>query len=610
MKFFAQICWKFLRLGPIVGCRYRAIADATGTFPTQLLSEREDSNRRSYYEQLVVEDCAAIGASASFASTRCPSLVATIQALEPSALGRIICHIGLEDCGEIIALATTEQIKRIFDEDLWKSERPGEDEKFDAERFALWLEVMLEAGEDFVAEKLVEFPEDLVTAALNRHILVVNIEELRQEMDEDEEDDARLTDKALDSCLYEEFDDYQVISRRYNGWDTITTILLALDKNHHTYLLRILERICHISKEYIDNSGGLYEVLTSTEVLEDDLAGEREERRARDGFIAPSSAASFLRLGRIVAPMDILAKDRDAVTRAYFRDLVPNGTSGRGSSKPTRTLSRSSTDSVISVEAIETMLTELETAEIPSAATPASLLQSIGDSHGSGAGYLFGGALATLSAKDPGTHSRRLDELAYLCNVLVAGCAMGNRAFRPVEAVVAVAAVCNLGLEHVCDLENSSKPKSRVKNRSGLTNELAANIVSRVGAEKLFRVGFYRIHVEVAMFACSNVMRVLLARANKTKEPEVRGQLERLAKDAQAAIGSREPWKIRHRVMLLSGVFGKETMDTLAALLTEYPFITADLVATCQSRFAIDAEHHFISTQQDIGHIQAFLRGL
>lgn len=95
-----------------------------------------------------------------------PNLVAAIQALPAQALGRLIDHVGLEDSGEIVALATTEQLRRIFDNDLWRSERPGKDESFDAGRFALWLEVMLEAGEEFAAGKLAELPEDLVTLAL------------------------------------------------------------------------------------------------------------------------------------------------------------------------------------------------------------------------------------------------------------------------------------------------------------------------------------------------------------------------------------------------------------------------------------------------------------
>src|SRR5512138_385818 len=107
-----------------------------------------------------------------------PNLVAAVQALPAPALGKLIEHIGLADAGEIVALATTDQIRRIFDDDLWRSERPGQDETFAADRFASWLEIMLEAGEGFAAEKLAELPEDLVTLALSKQVLVVDLDEL------------------------------------------------------------------------------------------------------------------------------------------------------------------------------------------------------------------------------------------------------------------------------------------------------------------------------------------------------------------------------------------------------------------------------------------------
>ena len=75
-----------------------------------------------------------------------PDLVRSVRELPPQTFGKLIHHIGLEDAGELVALATTDQLRQIFDDDLWRSEKPGRDETFDAERFALWLEVMLEVG--------------------------------------------------------------------------------------------------------------------------------------------------------------------------------------------------------------------------------------------------------------------------------------------------------------------------------------------------------------------------------------------------------------------------------------------------------------------------------
>src|SRR5512143_507786 len=77
-----------------------------------------------------------------------PHLTEIVRRLEPKRLHQLIRQCGLEECGEILALATTEQLTRVFDEDLWTSAQPGRDEEFDADRFALWLEVLAELGSE------------------------------------------------------------------------------------------------------------------------------------------------------------------------------------------------------------------------------------------------------------------------------------------------------------------------------------------------------------------------------------------------------------------------------------------------------------------------------
>src|SRR3954471_19019175 len=83
-----------------------------------------------------------------------PGLVAAVRELPGAVLGKLIDRIGLEDAGELVALASTAQLERVFDDDLWQAERAGGDESFRPERFALWLRVMLEAGEDALVQRL------------------------------------------------------------------------------------------------------------------------------------------------------------------------------------------------------------------------------------------------------------------------------------------------------------------------------------------------------------------------------------------------------------------------------------------------------------------------
>src|SRR5215831_18807046 len=101
-----------------------------------------------------------------------PNLEHVVPRLQPDVLHRVIQSCGLEDCGELVVLATPEQLKRIFDLDLWRPAQPGMDEQFDAERFGVWLEVLAEFDPSVAAKKLAEMDADLVVAGLAQHARV------------------------------------------------------------------------------------------------------------------------------------------------------------------------------------------------------------------------------------------------------------------------------------------------------------------------------------------------------------------------------------------------------------------------------------------------------
>jgi hypothetical protein len=343
-------------------------------------------------------------------------------------LGKLIDHVGLEDAAELVALATTEQLAQIFDEQLWHSARPGEDEHFDAERFLLWLQIMLEAGPHFVAERLAELPQDLVTLAFQRHLLVLSEDELRAELTVGD-DEAEGAEKAFESCLSEEIDQYQLIWRGGDGWDDVLSALLAFDRDHHALCQDVLERCAQLSREYIEDNGGLYEVLSSEEMLESDLAAERESRRAERGYVAPSAAAAFLRLARQPLANAAAPIERDALTRSYFREL------GRTPAEPERTAAPPSQRLELA-QLLEASGITRDTAAAPLltsgvCAREVPLLMS---------------ALQCLATDAPALFTERSEELAYLSNVLVAGCSIEGRRLRPLEAVEHAIAAVSFGL--------------------------------------------------------------------------------------------------------------------------------------------------------------------
>jgi hypothetical protein len=385
-----------------------------------------------------------------------PELPQRIRALPALALGKLIDEVGLADAGELVALASTEQLAEIFDHDLWQSPESGRDERFDAERFLVWLEVMAEAGERVVAEHLAELPTDLVTLALHRHLLVVPLAELEHELRNDD-DAAFAAEKALASCLSEELDEYQLIWRGGEGWDALWSALLALDRDHHCRLVELLERCASLSHEQLDDNGGLYEVLTSEEMLEDDLAGEREARRAEAGFVAPSAARAFLRLACGPATRETPFSEHDPLTMAYFRRL------GSNHEKP-----------AVSRERHAGRL-------LPGA------LSAHGQPSNACAEPLLIQALRRLNDEAPLGFAKRANELSYLANVLVAGASIDGRRLRPVEAVELAIETVSAGLALACAC--APGPVDRAA---------TARALHQYPCDGLFRLAFERAGAPVA----------------------------------------------------------------------------------------------------------------
>jgi hypothetical protein len=101
-----------------------------------------------------------------------PHLAQVVPRLKPEVLHRVIQTCGLEDCGDLVAMATPGQLQAVFDLDLWRPPRPGFDEQLDPNRFGQWLEVLMESGAAVTAQKLIGIDLDLVVAAFAQHLRV------------------------------------------------------------------------------------------------------------------------------------------------------------------------------------------------------------------------------------------------------------------------------------------------------------------------------------------------------------------------------------------------------------------------------------------------------
>lgn len=412
-----------------------------------------------------------------------PHLVETVRALPGPAFSALVRQIGLEDAGEVIALATTEQLVAAFDEDLFVNARPGQRESFDPERFATWLEVLLEAGDAVAARKVASLSIDFVVHALSQLVLVLDHDALQLQMGEGGRA-AHAADKAIESSLSEEIDGYLLIARKPDGWDAVMALITALDQQHRAFLTTVLDRAAGLASPLIDNLAALTEVLSEEESLAEDVEAEREERRVRHGFVEPRAARSFLSLAK--QPLGSPSADRDPVTRAFFRDRDRATSATSVHAAPLEQVAPAT---------LLSLLTEHGVIQGPHRALGAA--QSVGDDSVRGAEptvavdgsqpgpkiAVFFAALQRLQQEKSDSFHQRMEELAYLSNVLVAGASDRGERFRPAHAAEAALATVFFG---ACLLVNE-RTDARMQGSVSITPEALCQVLRTHGADWLFR---------------------------------------------------------------------------------------------------------------------------
>jgi hypothetical protein len=376
-------------------------------------------------------------------------LAPALRALPAPALRQVILRVGLEDAGELVALSTLEQLREVFDEDLWRSARPGEDEAFDAARFVVWLEVLLEGGEAFVADRLAELSEDFLVFAVSRLVRVLDVAVLTAWANDPGEAD--LLDEVVETQPCQELDEYLMVSRTEWGWDAVLTTLLALDERHPELLRGVLSRCAAATHEEVRSAGRLHAALHGEELLLEDARAEREERRAERGYVSPADARAFLALAR-AAPE---SPEDDPITRAHFRELRPVAAASPATGPAA---------SPRQPPPLRQLLVEAGAPAEAAVTSPA-------------ADSLFRRTLADLHEHDPRAHQRLVEELAYLANVLIAGDTSAARSWRPVEAAERVLELCDEGLRAIVA-------------RGGSGPAAAQEVLLGWGAVGLFRVAW------------------------------------------------------------------------------------------------------------------------
>ncbi len=221
---------------------------------------------------------------------------------------------------------TPDQLARIFDLDLWHAGQPGLDEQFDADRFGVWLEVLVESGATVAAQKLAGMDVDLVSAGLARHARVYDIAAVTPYTTTDGEEAAAIL--SIDDGLACDVGGYRVVARRTDSWDAIVAVLLSLDAEHHDYFHQVM-RGCRALSNSRPEVDGLDDLFGVGDQVMFDLAVDRERRREKQGYATPAQARAFLQMSRRLRLEHDAMPPANPVARAYFRAIDEEHSYGR-----------------------------------------------------------------------------------------------------------------------------------------------------------------------------------------------------------------------------------------------------------------------------------------
>ncbi|MEM7216995.1 MAG: DUF6178 family protein [Pseudomonadota bacterium] len=327
-------------------------------------------------------------------------LPALVARLNTRTLTQVIDQIGVAESGPIIAATTPQQMQRLFDEKLWQALGTEATERLSSEAFVEWLEVLLEQGATFTAERIALLGLNFAIAQFARLIEVFDTDRTLIALDADAE--------TFGAC--------RVVPRTPEYWDPLRATLLALADDEAEFLEALLRGLV------VGTSRGATQndALTASA----DAAEEREQRREADGYVTRASAREFLATARTLDLADIA--DLNAYSpalRRYFQ--------ARSDAPPDI-----DTATAASVAELERLLAQINSVDtqlrLPQGETSELPLKTL---------------LDELQSNAPIAFERRVEELAYLGNVLIVGAV--DCEFTETEAANAALSTANLGAAYL-----------------------------------------------------------------------------------------------------------------------------------------------------------------
>jgi hypothetical protein len=327
-----------------------------------------------------------------------------------------------------------------------------------------------------------------------------------------------------------------------------------------------------------------------------DLAVDRERRREQQGYATPAQARAFLQMARGLRPESDSMPPANPLARAYFQAIDEReGVDDQSESGLSAAGAEASPASGDTAEAVAKVFDVLQEAGVIEQAPRALLGGSEGRAQRLGRIQAY---MQFVLDRDQAAYSRRNQELAYLANTLMAGCAVQGRPFTAQEASDAAAAVCNLGLENW-------PPQWLPANGEGLPVSFLVNhdFVS------VFQVGWAVLYHDVSMYAAEQLIGVLtrVRRDDRGIQTGLDALRIKMAKCWRAGA----PWRARGALEVIASL-DMLAWAALLALIDECPVLHAGVGALKDSRaLSVGAsDYEFISENSQIASVREYMRSL
>jgi hypothetical protein len=515
-----------------------------------------------------------------------PHLEHVIPRLQPELLHRVIQTCGLEDCGELVMLATPEQLRSIFDLDLWRFAQPGMDEQFDADRFGIWLEVLAEFGADMASQKIAEMDADLVIAGLAQHVRVFDCAVVTPYRTTDGGQSTGI--RALDHGLACDVGGYRLVATRTDSWEAIVLILISLDAEHNDYFHRVM-RGCRA----LSNAGrepDVQDLGDEKDQMMFDIALDREHRQDEKGYVPPAQARAFLEMSRALRLGSDTMPPANPIARAYLRSLE----SMAAAHTPVRPLQKSEEPALEdAVQATVSLVQALREAGII-AQQPRALLN--GSQNHTAALPHIRTHMQFVFDCDNNAYASRSEELTYVANTIMSGCGLQGRSFTAQEAWDAAAATCNLGLENW--------PSQWIRAKA-----LPDDFLVHHDLVTVFQVGWTILYKEVSIYTAQQLLDVL--GRLQYEDCSIQAELDELRIQLSSCYRIGMPWRARNALDVIA-ILDMPAWTALLGLIDECPVLHAALRAaqTPRTRSVSASAFEFISDNSQIAFIREFIQSL